>query len=81
MFDLALAVGLWLTGVPCEPRSASHIYSHGGIDADSAWHVAHGELPSCDFSRESRGDRNSRSDRGGWGRDEFGFHCTWRGCG
>lgn len=82
VFDLVLAVGLWFTGTPCEPRSAAHVYEHGGITADSAWHVAHGELPSCDFSRESRGDSDRRqSDDEDWGRDEFGFHCTWHGCG
>lgn len=71
-------------GAGCEARSAAHIFGHGGITADSAWHVAHGELPSCDFSRESRGDRRSddtaQSDDH-LGRDAFGFHCTWRGCG
>lgn len=36
------------SAVPCEHRSAAHSAEHGGINADSAWHVAHGQLPTCD---------------------------------
>lgn len=31
----------------CEPRSEAHWSQHGGLKADSAWHVAHGERPTC----------------------------------
>ncbi len=41
MIDLIL-------GALCEVRSDAHIESHGGLAADSAWHVANGELPTCD---------------------------------
>lgn len=37
----------------CEHRSAAHIAEHGGIKADNTWHVAHGDLPTCD--NEDRG--------------------------
>ncbi|AQT28478.1 site-specific recombination directionality factor RDF [Mycobacterium phage Pistachio] len=32
----------------CEYRSAAHIAEHGGFAADNAWHIAHGDLPTCD---------------------------------
>lgn len=34
----------------CEVRSAAHSAEHGGLAADSAWHVAHGQLPTCEGS-------------------------------
>ncbi|QJD52044.1 hypothetical protein PBI_MK4_72 [Mycobacterium phage MK4] len=37
----------------CEYRSAAHIAEHGGLKADSAWHVAHGDRPTCDPDRHS----------------------------
>lgn len=43
MIDLIL-------GVICEHRSNAHIQRHGGMDADSSWHIAHGERPTCDKS-------------------------------
>ena len=44
--------GMWVStpeasAVPCEHRSAAHIAEHGGLAADSRWHVAHGQLPTC----------------------------------
>lgn len=63
--------------VTCEFRTASHSVEHGGVKADSAWHVAHGDLPTCVPEDTDRNNRN----RDHWGRDEVGFHCTWRGCG
>lgn len=36
-----------ILGVLCEVRGAGHYEQHGGFNADSAWHVAHGERPSC----------------------------------
>lgn len=52
-----VAVVLWalVMGTPvanasplCEYRSSVHVSEHGGLAADSAWHVAHGDLPTCD---------------------------------
>lgn len=37
----------------CEHRSDTHIAEHGGLAADSAWHVAHGDLPTCDPGQAS----------------------------
>jgi len=62
---------------PCEHRSSRHISEHGGLAADSAWHVAHGQLPTCgqeasrqraeDGSRKSEErDRKSRFCRKRW---------------
>ncbi|AAN01829.1 hypothetical protein SEA_BUZZBUZZ_74 [Mycobacterium phage BuzzBuzz] len=62
------ALGLLLTPAPaqagptCEHRSAAHIAEHGGINADSAWHVAHGQLPTCDHSSSGGEARNSNGD-------------------
>lgn len=44
--------GMWVStpeawSVPCEHRSAAHIAEHGGLAADSRWHVARGQLPTC----------------------------------
>lgn len=65
------------TGSGCEPRSSKHVLEHGGLAADSAWHVARGELPTC--SSEASSSRSS-SDRD-YRRDRFGWNCSWRGCG
>ncbi|AOT25580.1 hypothetical protein SEA_NORBERT_75 [Mycobacterium phage Norbert] len=40
-------------GPTCEHRSAAHIAEHGGFAADNAWHIAHGDLPTCDSERHS----------------------------
>ena len=45
--------------VGCEYRSAKHVAEHGGLAADSAWHVAHGELPTCDPDGQDRAKRSS----------------------
>ena len=37
----------------CEHRSAAHVKDHGGLAEDSAWHVAHGELPTCGEEQSS----------------------------
>ncbi len=37
----------------CAERSAAHIAEHGGLYADSAWHVANGELPTCGGNAEA----------------------------
>ena len=33
--------------VDCEHRSAAHVAEHGGLKADSEWHIAHGPRPTC----------------------------------
>ncbi|ASR77186.1 site-specific recombination directionality factor RDF [Mycobacterium phage MyraDee] len=66
-------------GPGCERRSAAHIAEHGGIKADSAWHIAHGERPTCDDEkprahegsgkdkdRDKDDDRKSRFCRTHW---------------
>lgn len=86
---LAAAI-LWalVTGTPvaqaspaCEHRSAAHVAEHGGLTADSAWHIAHGDLPTCDRAETEPSDQEDDQDDKPWRRDSPGFHCTWRGCG
>ncbi|QBP30563.1 hypothetical protein SEA_CHARM_82 [Mycobacterium phage Charm] len=36
----------------CEVRSNAHVAEHGGLLADSSYHVSHGELPTCDGSQD-----------------------------
>ncbi|AGK86110.1 hypothetical protein SEA_KERBEROS_83 [Mycobacterium phage Kerberos] len=53
-------------GPLCEYRSAAHIAEHGGFAADNAWHIAHGDLPTCDTDSNAarRGDdRNDDRDK------------------
>lgn len=35
---------------PCLHRGTTHVAQHanGNVDADSRWHVLHGEAPTCD---------------------------------
>lgn len=70
--------------IDCEVRSAAHVAEHGGMAADNAYHIAHGQRPTCDGSSQSTSNddsrRNDDNDRP-WKRDRIGFHCTWRGCG
>jgi hypothetical protein len=40
MIDLIL-------GVLCEVRAEAHYEKHGGLFADSAYHVSQGERPTC----------------------------------
>jgi hypothetical protein len=69
-------------GAFCEVRGAAHYERHGGLKADSDWHVAQGERPTCDGDNSSAdSSRQSDDDPGVWRRDRAGFHCTWRGCG
>lgn len=49
--------------VPCEVRSAAHIAKHGGLAADSAWHVANGELPTCGEERTYSAPASQEDDR------------------
>lgn len=48
---------------PCEVRSAAHIAKHGGLAADSAWHVANGELPTCGEERTYSAPASQEDDR------------------
>lgn len=76
MIDLIL-------GALCEVRGAAHYTDHGGLKVDSAWHVAHGQRPTCDTNKGSStpSPQEDSSSDDSWGRDDFGFHCTWHGCG
>ena len=56
--------------VGCEYRSAKHVAEHGGLAADSAWHVANGELPTCDPGGQDRAKRSS-GDGGKDGKSRF----------
>jgi hypothetical protein len=83
-FLLCSSVPSAYAGPACEARSAAHAAKHGiSVDADSRWHVARGQLPTCKAESSAvwtPNDDNSYDDDD-WGRDEFGFNCTWRGCG
>lgn len=76
MIDLML-------GALCEVRGPGHYNQHGGLEVDSAYHVAHGGKPTCkgssDKAEYSSSDESGPADLPS--RDSFGFHCTWRGCG
>lgn len=69
----------------CAHRSAAHAAkSHTTREGDSRWHVAHGQLPTCNLDKSDDSDDNDSSDdqpnripR----RDHHGYHCTWHGCG
>lgn len=41
-------------GADCANRGEAHIEQHGGLAADSAWHVAHGQLPTCDPRKDDK---------------------------
>ncbi|AJD82493.1 hypothetical protein SHEEN_75 [Mycobacterium phage Sheen] len=50
-------------GSPCVHRSAAHVAEHGGLAADSAWHVAHGQPPTCgDEDKPASTPRDDRDD-------------------
>ncbi|AER48270.1 hypothetical protein SEA_KOKO_85 [Mycobacterium phage Koko] len=46
----------------CEVRGEAHQLEHGGFKADSLWHVAHGERPTCggEDSHARQGDDDHR---------------------
>lgn len=48
----------------CEPRSAVHVAEHGGLTADRAWHVAHGERPTCGGSGSGARASGDKDDDG-----------------
>lgn len=41
--------------MPCLHRGRQHVVQHanGNVDADSRWHVLHGEPPTCEPGRSS----------------------------
>ncbi|QGJ88839.1 hypothetical protein SEA_YECEY3_88 [Mycobacterium phage Yecey3] len=47
----------------CEVRSDAHIAEHGGFYADSAYHIAHGELPTCAKESNARQGANHDDDK------------------
>ena len=57
---MALADPGEVSAAPCEYRTGSHVAEHGGLKADSAWHVAHGDLPTC--GAENTSHRASESE-------------------
>lgn len=88
---LCVALGATFTVMPtahagplCAHRSAAHSAQHGGQEVDSAWHVSHGDPPTCDGDNSSDSGRQSDEvddDGPVLHRDHAGFHCTWHGCG
>lgn len=71
-----------LIGVLCEVRGPAHYDQHGGLAADSAYHVSHGERPTCTGDAEpAKAQREDGDGPGVWRRDRIGFNCTWHGCG
>jgi len=68
----------------CEHRSAEHAAQHHmSREADSRYHVMHGERPTCglDDDKDKSNDEHHDEDHSIPRRDHPGFHCTWRGCG
>lgn len=72
-----------LLGVLCEVRAEAHYNAHGGLLSDSAYHVSHGERPTCGADESPKAvSSHDESNPGGWTRrDKPGFNCSWRGCG
>lgn len=70
---LVFAAIIWASdsdAAPCEHRSAAHIAEHGGLAADSAWHVAHGDLPTCGEA-SSTADRDTNRDNDNEGKSRY----------
>lgn len=63
-FVVQVSVAEAKADVLCEHRSAAHEAEHGGHEADNAWHIAHGDLPTCDdgssHSEQRHDDDKSR---------------------
>jgi len=51
-----------ILGALCEVRSEAHYEKHGGLVADSAWHVSRGELPTCQPSERQEASRDKSED-------------------
>ena len=63
MIDLIL-------GALCEVRSDAHANEHGGVWADSAYHVSQGERPTCGLVDEHPSE-TSQSDSGDGGKSRY----------
>lgn len=66
--------------VPCEHRGEAHAaQQHTTRDADSRWHVEHGQLPTCNLAqKDDRDDHQDNHDDDKLipgHRDHEGFHC------
>jgi hypothetical protein len=62
----------------CAERSAAHIAEHGGLYADSAWHVANGELPTCGGNAEaSRSYQNNTRSNNNYDNDSRFCERRW----
>lgn len=65
----------------CEHRGEAHAaQQHTTREADSRWHVEHGQLPTCDLDKKDDRDHNAGrdehdSDLPGH-RDHPGYHCV-----
>ena len=63
---------------------AAHLIRAGTtVQADRAYHAAHGGESPCedDSGRYDGGDSGDSGTGGGYHRDRVGVHCGWRGCG
>ncbi|QBJ01167.1 hypothetical protein PBI_ARISSANAE_82 [Mycobacterium phage Arissanae] len=47
----------------CEVRSDAHVAEHGGLMADSVWHIQHGERPTCNPQDSARQGDNHSDDK------------------
>lgn len=73
-------------GPLCEHRGEAHAaQQHTTREADSRWHVEHGQLPTCDLDKKDDADKHADEHEHDGNliprRDHEGFHCTWHGCG
>lgn len=64
MIDLIL-------GALCEVRSEAHYEAHGGLWADSAWHVSRGELPTCPPPERRHYEESSSDDSEDDGKSKY----------
>lgn len=62
---LVLAPAPVAEAVPCRYRGWTHVVQHanGNVDADSRFHVLHGEAPTCDTDGGSRDTDSSWEQR------------------
>ena len=85
MARLAIVTAVLATGLITAPPAyaetceAHLIRSHTTRDADIAYHSVHGGESPCKGTDDRQSHDNSSYDRKH--HDDFGFHCTWRGCG
>lgn len=71
--------------VLCEHRGEAHAaQQHTTREADSRWHVEHGQLPTCDLDKHDdhqAGDEHHDDENLPGHRDHEGFHCYHLHCG